>query len=55
MVVAGPDTGVSTLTLLEGPVILGASRGPPPEKKNIGRIHGSISRVQMGRGSKVVG
>ena len=24
---AGPDTGVSTLTFLEGPVILGASRG----------------------------
>ena len=32
---AGPDTGVSTLTFLEGPVILGASRGArgPPEKK----------------------
>ena len=31
----GPDTGVSTLTFLEGPVILGASRGAraPPEKK----------------------
>ena len=35
MLYAGPDTGVSTLTFLEGPVILGASRGArgPPEKK----------------------
>ena len=31
----GPDTGVSTLTFVEGPLIPGATRGagPPPKKR----------------------